>query len=111
MYSKIIICGRLGKDPEMSFTKAGDPYTSIAVAVNNKKKGSEDTTWYRVTAWRKQAEFVVEYLHKGAVVLVDGSLRLSEFKGRDGETKFSLDVDANTVQAIGGKNEKDASPY
>jgi len=111
MYSKIIICGRLGKDPEMSFTKAGDPYTSIAVAVNNKKKGSEDTTWYRVTVWRKQAEFVVGFLSKGAVVLVDGSLRLSEFKGRDGETKFSLDVDANTVQAIGGKNEKDASPY
>tara|TARA_R100000329_G_C7568717_1_gene201224 strand:+ start:346 stop:681 length:336 start_codon:yes stop_codon:yes gene_type:complete len=111
MYSKIIICGRLGRDPEMAYTKAGDNYATLAVAVNDKRKGGEETTWYRVTCWRKQAEFVTEYLKKGSTVLVDGRLKVSEYTNKQGEKKFSLDIDANTVQAIGSKNENNQSPF
>ena len=79
MYSKIIIVGNVGKDPEMRYTPSGQAVTNFSVAVNKQftNSGGEKvkrTVWYRVSAWGKTAEICNEYLKKGSKVLIEGDL-------------------------------------
>lgn len=78
MYSQFTIAGRLGQDPEMRYTPNGIPVTNFSVAVNRSwtdgdGQQQEETTWFKVTCWRKQAETCSTYLKKGAQVLVEGA--------------------------------------
>src|SRR3990172_4823962 len=86
MYQKLIIAGHLGKDPEMRYAPNGDPVTSMSVATNSKytdKSGQkvEETTWFRVSVWGKQAETCNQYLKKGSAVLVEGRLQADKATG------------------------------
>lgn len=74
MYQKLIIIGNLGRDPEMRFTPEGTPVTSLNVATSRKYKDTDETTWFRVNVWGKQAENCNQYLRKGSKVLVEGRL-------------------------------------
>ena len=97
MYSKAIIMGYLGKDPESRTTKDGKSMTSFSVAVSEGYGDKKKTTWYRVTVFGRQAEACNQYLHKGNVVLVDGSLSLNEYTDKNGQNHASLDLLAGNV--------------
>jgi single-strand DNA-binding protein len=116
MYHKIIIVGNLGNDPEMRYTPDGTPVTNFSVATNRKWANadgsqSEETTWFRVTAWRKLAETCNQYLSKGRQVLVEGRLKPGEnggpriWTGNDGQPRASFEVTALTVRFLGGRGE------
>ena len=80
MYQKIVIVGNLGRDPEMRYTPSGQPVTNLSVATNRKWTSAdgtpgEETIWFRVSVWGKQAETCNQYLSKGRQVLVEGRLR------------------------------------
>ncbi len=80
MYQQIILVGNLGQDPEMRYTPSGVPVTSFSLAVNRVWTGQdgqrqEKTTWFRVTAWQREAELASQYLSKGRQVLVIGEAR------------------------------------
>ncbi len=111
MYQKITIVGRLGKDPEMRFMPNGDAVTNMSVAVSERKKDgsgsyNEHTTWIRVVVWGKQAENCHQYLAKGKLVLVEGSLKSdangnpSTFTRSDGSAGASFEVTAHTVKFL-----------
>jgi single-strand DNA-binding protein len=107
MYQKIIIVGHLGRDPEMRYTQDGTPVTSFRVATNRRwtdREGGqrEETTWFRVSAWGRQAEICNQYLSKGRQVLVEGTVSASAWKGREGEPMASLELRAERVQFLGG---------
>ena len=90
MYQQLTIVGYLGRDPEMRFTGSGTPVTSLDVAVtrtwtNDQGVKQEETTWFRVTAWNKQAETCAQYLKKGSQVLVTGTVKAHAYTGRDGQ--------------------------
>lgn len=111
MFSQIILVGNLGSDPEMRYTPNGVPVTSFSLAVN-KRWTSQDgqkqdkTTWYRISAWRKEAELASQYLTKGRQVLVVGELDEARmFTGRDGQVHVSLEVTAHTIRFLGGRGE------
>jgi len=99
--AKIDFVGNLGADPEMKFTNNGDAVASFSVAVTPSRKTNSgdwedgDTTWYRVSAWKKDAERVVENLHKGDRVRVVGRFSPEEYQGRDGDTRMSYSVTAD----------------
>lgn len=109
MYQKNIIVGNLGKAPEMKFAPNGDAVTSLNVATNRKytDKGGQkvkETTWFRVTVWRKQAENCNQYLKKGSLVLIDGRLQADKTTGgprvwtrQDGTAGASFEVTAQEV--------------
>lgn len=110
MYQKIIVVGNLGRDPEMRYTQDGTPVTSFSVATtrrwNDREGGQrEETTWFRVTTWGKQAEVCNQYLSKGRQVLVEGTISASAWKGRDGEPRATLELRADTVRFLGQRGE------
>ena len=112
MYQKIIIIGNLGRDPELRFTPGGDPVTTFSVATSRKFGEKDETTWFRVTVWSKQAESCNQYLHKGSKVLVEGRLRPDEsgspkvFQRKDGTWGASYEVTAETVRFLTPKGEE-----
>lgn len=105
MYQLLTIIGRLGADPELRYTPAGVPVCSFNVATdktwsNDQGQKQTETTWHRVTVWRKHAEVCAQYLSKGKMVLVTGSVKASGFTNRDGQISASLEVTADQVKFL-----------
>jgi single-strand DNA-binding protein len=115
MYHTIIIVGNLGRDPEMRYLPNGQAVTSLNVATSRKYTGSDgqlvdETAWFRVSVFGKQAESCNQYLRKGRSVLVEGRLRPDPSTGgpriwnrQDGTPGASFEVTAQTVKFIGGR--------
>ena len=104
MYQKLIIIGNLGSDPIMKYTTDGKAVTTFSVAASNRK---DETTWFRVSVWDKQAETCNQYLHKGSKVLVEGRLKAEPpvFQKKDGTWASSYEVTAENVRFLSGKDE------
>jgi single-strand DNA-binding protein len=97
-----MLIGNVGSDPEMRFTPNGNPVTSFRVATNRVYTTSEgerkqETEWFTVVAWRKQAESCNQFLTKGQKVYVEGSLRTRSWEGQDGQKRWRVEVIANRV--------------
>lgn len=111
MYQQITLIGNLGNDPEMRYTPTGVPVAHFSLAVNRawttqEGQRQEKTMWFRVTAWRKLAETVSQYLTKGRTVLVVGELEDARaYTDRDGNLRAALEVTAQTVRFIGGRGD------
>lgn len=106
MYQNTVIVGNLGRDPEMRYTPSGIPVTNFTVAVNERwtdqdNQAQERTTWFKVTAWRKQAEVCNQYLSKGRQVLVEGRVSASAWQNQAGEPQATLELTARTVKFLG----------
>jgi len=100
--NKLILIGNVGMDPEMRFTPNGIPVTSFSVATNrffNSPEGErkEETTWFRIVTFRKQAESCSQFLTKGQRVYVEGRLRIREWEGQDGQKRTTVEVLADRV--------------
>lgn len=107
MFQQLILIGNLGGDSELRYTADGTPVASFSLAVNRKwtkEDGShgEETTWFRVTAWRKLAESLNPYLKKGGKVMVIGRVSARGYTGADGSPRASLEVTADTIRLMGG---------
>lgn len=112
-FNKIILVGNLGRDPELRYTPQGTPVCSFTVATNEKRKDragetQDQTTWFRVTLWGRQAETASQYLTKGRPIYVEGRLRLEEWTDRDGKQRYTLEVHATDMQFIGGGRTDDS---
>ena len=108
MFHKLTIVGNLGKDPEMKYTVDGKAVTTFSVAASNRK---DETVWFRVSTWDKQAEVCGRYLKKGAKVLVEGALKADAqgnprtYERKDGTWGASFEVTASAVKFLSGKDE------
>jgi len=116
MYQSTVVVGHLGRDPEMRYTPDGTPVTSFSIATTRKWTNAEGqpqekTTWFRVTAWRKLAETCNQYLTKGRLVLVEGTVDASAWTSKTtGEPRATLELRARTVRFLGGRGEKAEVP-
>ncbi len=121
MYQQITLVGNLGTDPEMRYTPSGVPVASFSLAVNKSWVGQDGqrqdkTVWFRVTAWRKLAETVSQYLTKGRQVMVVGEIEEARgYLDREGNARASLEVTAQTVRFLGQRGDNmmsgDSSSY
>ena len=102
--NKVEILGQLGVDPELRYTPSGVAVCNLRVATNAVYKGNTQTEWHRVVVWRKQAENCAEYLKKGRQVLVSGSLRTRKWQDKDGQDRYTTEINANDVIFIGNGN-------
>lgn len=104
--NSVIICGRLGRDPEMKTLQNGQNLCSATVATSEKfKKGEEwqeRTEWHSVTAWGYQAEALAKAF-KGAIVTIQGKLQTRSWEGQDGKKNFKTEIVAERIQVAAGK--------
>ncbi len=120
MYQKITIIGNLGKDPEMRYTPSGQAVTSFPIATNRTYNGADgqkvkETTWFRASAWGKQAEVCNNYLHKGSKVYIEGRLVPDAATGgprlwtrQDGTSGSSFEISVSVVQFLDSRSESES---
>jgi single-strand DNA-binding protein len=104
--SKVILVGNLGSDPEMRYTPSGKAVTSFRMATNRRYttpagESKEETDWFRISVWGKQAEQCNQFLSKGRQVYVEGRLHARNWEGQDGQMRTSLEVTADRVLFLG----------
>ena len=104
MLNRIILIGRLTRDPELRFTPAnGVPVAQFDIAVNRpfvNQKGEREADFIRIVTWRKLAEVCANNLTKGRLVGVDGRLQIRSYEGQDGQRRYITEVVADSVQFL-----------
>jgi single-strand DNA-binding protein len=103
--NKVILIGRLGKDPEMRFTPGGRAVTNFTLATNENwtdqsGERQERTEWHRVVTWGKLAENCAKLLSKGKQVYVEGRLQTRSWDDRDGNKRYTTEIVANAMQIL-----------
>ena len=101
MLNRIVIMGRLTRDPELRRTQNGTAVTSFSVAVDrdfkSRESGEKATDFIDVVAWRQTAEFVCQYFTKGRMAVVEGRLQIRDWKDKDGNNRRSAEVVADNI--------------
>lgn len=111
MYQKLTVIGNLGRDPEMKYTATGTAVCNFTVATSNKYTNAagekvQETIWFRISAFGRQAEICNQYLHKGNRVYLEGRLKADEngspaiWTDKEGQPHASYDVVADTVKFL-----------
>ncbi len=110
-YQYTIIIGNVGRDPELRYTQNGVAVCDFSVAVNrtwndrNTNERREQTTWFRVTAWRALAETVNQYVHKGMQIMVAGTVDASAYLAQDGQPRATLELTAQDIKFLGSRGD------
>lgn len=107
--NKVILIGRLGRDPETRYMPSGDAVTNLSLATSETwkdKQGErqERTEWHRVSMFGKLAEIASQYLRKGSLVYIEGRLQTRSYE-KDGKTRYSTDIVAGEMRMLGGRQE------
>ena len=106
--NKVILVGRLGKDPELKYTASGTPFCRFSMATddvwNDKASGErqEKTEWHNIVAWDRLAEICNQYLTKGRLVYIEGSLQTREWDDQDGNKRRTTEIRARDMVMLGG---------
>lgn len=112
--NKVILIGRLGKDPETRYMTNGDAVTNFSLATSERWKDKsgeqqERTEWHNCTAYRRLAEIAGEYLKKGSQVYVEGKLSTRKWQDKEGKDRYTTEIIVNEMQMLGGKQAGDMS--
>lgn len=110
MLNKVMIIGRLGKEPEMKYTQSGMPIANMTVATSESFKDrngerQERTEWHRVVVFDKAAENCGKFLAKGSLVYVEGRLTTREWQDQNGQKRYTTEIRADRVQFLDRKQD------
>lgn len=103
MLNRVVLVGRLTKDPDLRYTPNGIPVATFTLAVNRtytNRQGDRETDFINCVVWRKQAENVANYLKKGSLAGVDGRLQTRNYEAQDGRRVYVTEVVADSVQFL-----------
>nr|WP_277871013.1 single-stranded DNA-binding protein [Culicoidibacter larvae] len=119
--NRVTLVGRLTRDPELRYTPSGVAVATFSLAVNRtftNQSGEREADFVPCVVWRKQAENVSNYVHKGSLVGVDGRLQTRSYDAQDGSKRFVMEVVCDSVQFLepkgsnaGGGNRDNAYDY
>lgn len=114
MLNKVMIIGRLGKDPEIRTTQDNKTVTNFTVATTDRWKDrdgqqQEKTEWHRIVAWGRLGEICGQYLTKGKQVYVEGAIQTRQWEDKDGQTRYTTEIKAFTMQMLGNKDDADTA--
>jgi len=117
-FSKVMIIGNLGRDPEMRYTPNGRQVTEFSVAVTHRGRdpqsgewADQGTDWFRVTIWGDRAERAAEQFRNGNRVFVEGRFRTREYDAKDGTHRTSLEITADNVIALERPSQNDDGEF
>jgi single-strand DNA-binding protein len=108
MMNRVVLVGRLTKDPDLRYTPNGVPVATFTLAVNRpfKTNGEQEADFINCTVWRKPAENAANFLKKGSLAGVDGRIQTRNYEGQDGKRVYVTEVQAESVQFLEPKGEK-----
>lgn len=108
--NKVILIGRLGKDPELRYTQSQQPFARFSLATSESfttqaGERKETTEWHQIVVWGKQAEVADKYLHKGKLVSIEGSIHYREYEDKNGQRRYSTDIKCRDFRMLGSRAE------
>ena len=106
MINRVVLVGRLTRDPELKYTTKGTAVTSFSLAVN-RKFNKDEVDFFNLVAWQKTAEIIAQYTNKGSQVAIDGRLQQRRYKNKDGQNVNVVEVIADSVQFLDSKPKQD----
>ncbi len=117
--NKVILIGRLGRDPETRYMPSGEAVCNFSLATseswNDKKSGNkvERTEWHNISMWGRLAEIAGQYLKKGSLVYLEGRIQSRKYTDKTGVERTAYEIVANEMKMLGGKNDGGGSdvPY
>jgi single-strand DNA-binding protein len=113
--NKVILVGRLGRDPETRYTSAGQAVCNFTLATDETfrdRNGEKQkrTEWHRIVVWAKQAEIAQQYLHKGSLIFVEGRIQTRQWDDREGQKRTTVEIVATNFRMLGGRGEGGMTP-
>jgi len=112
--NRVILVGRLGRDPETRYTGSGQAVANFSVATDESYKDrngerQKRTEWHKIVVWGKQAEIAQQYLKKGSLVFIEGRIQSREWQDKEGQKRTSFEIVANNFRMLGGRADSAAA--
>jgi single-strand DNA-binding protein len=112
--NKVILVGRLGKDPETRYTSSGQAVCNFTMATDETYKDragerQKRTEWHRIVVWAKQAEIAQQYLHKGSLIYLEGRIQTRQWDDREGQKRTTTEIVATNFRMLGGRGDASAA--
>nr|DAX86156.1 MAG TPA: Single strand binding protein [Caudoviricetes sp.] len=112
--NKVILIGRLGRDPETRYMPNGDAVCNFSIATDESWKDQsgqkkERTEWHNITMYRKLAEIAAQYLKKGSLVYIEGRIQSRKYTGKDGIERTAYEIVCSEMKMLDSKNESGAT--
>jgi len=112
--NKVILVGRLGRDPETRYTSGGQAVANFSVATDESYRDrngerQKRTEWHKIVVWGKQAEIAQQYLKKGSLVFIEGRIQSREWQDKEGQKRTSFEIVANNFRMLGGRSDAAAA--
>lgn len=112
--NKVMIIGRLGREPELKYTQSGSPVCTFSVATDESYTGNsgqkvEKAEWHRIVVFQKAAENCSQYLAKGSLVFIEGRLETRKWQDQQGQDRFATEIKAQRVQFLDRKADGQSS--
>jgi single-strand DNA-binding protein len=106
--NKVILVGRLGRDPETRYTSGGQAVANFSIATDETYKDrngerQKRTEWHKIVVWGKQAEIAQQYLKKGSLIFVEGRIQSREWQDKEGQKRTSFEIVATNFRMLGGR--------
>jgi single-strand DNA-binding protein len=108
--NRVILVGRLGRDPETRFTGSGQAVANFSLATDETFKDrngerQKRTEWHKIVVWSKQAEIAQQYLKKGSLVYIEGRIQSREWQDKEGQKRTSFEIVASNFRMLGSRSE------
>ena len=108
--NKVILVGRLGKDPETRYTSSGQAVCNFSMATDETYKDragerQKRTEWHRIVIWAKQAEIAQQYLRKGSLIYLEGRIQTRQWDDREGQKRTTTEIVATNFRMLGGRGD------
>lgn len=108
--NKVMLIGRLGRDPELRYTQSGTPVCALSLATDESYQDRDGnkvdrTEWHKVQVWQKPAENAAHYLAKGSLIFVEGKLATRKWQDQQGQDRYTTEIQAQRIQYLDFKND------
>jgi single-strand DNA-binding protein len=108
--NRVILVGRLGRDPETRYTGSGQAVANFSLATDESYKDrngerQKRTEWHKIVVWGKQAEIAQQYLKKGSLIFIEGRIQSREWQDKEGQKRTSFEIVASNFRMLGGRAE------
>jgi single-strand DNA-binding protein len=112
--NKVILVGRLGKDPETRYTSSGQAVCNFSLATDETYKDragerQKRTEWHKIVVWAKQAEIAQQYLHKGSLIYLEGRIQTRQWDDKEGQKRTTTEIVATNFRMLGGRGDASAA--